>query len=199
MSPYLVGPLPRVNLCFDQLSPTAKRRGGSLRRRVALPQQLQEHHRPGDRADRRLRGGDRDRQGLQCRALAQPGPLHPGAGAGLPRDRGPARPALPPLPHRRRRPDRRGQDRAADLAEPGPDRGRPPRLLARYRQPRRCRGDPALRAPDPQLRSLHQLRDTHFLRLTVDRATPAPGPASPHRTGAALVVSAYSGSPSHGT
>ena len=69
---YLVGPLARVNLCFDQLSPTAKRAGGGLRRRMALPQQLQEHHRPGDRADRRLRGGDRDRQGLPCRAGAQP-------------------------------------------------------------------------------------------------------------------------------
>ena len=35
---------------------------------MAVPQQLQEHRRPGHRADPRLRRGARDRQGLQSRA-----------------------------------------------------------------------------------------------------------------------------------
>ena len=46
------------------------------------------------------------------------------------RQRGAARAALPPLRARRRRADPVGDDRAADLAEPGRDRGRPaPRRL----------------------------------------------------------------------
>ena len=40
-------------------------------------------------------------------------------------ERGAARPAVPPLRARRRRADPRGDDRAADVAEPGRDRGRP--------------------------------------------------------------------------
>ena len=143
MTSYLVGPLPRVNLCFDQLSPTAKRQAEAcgvewpcrnnfksiIARAIELIDACEE-------AIAIIKEYNTE----PSSSLASYIPRRPG----LPRDRGPARPALPPLPHRRRRPDRRGQDCPADFAEPGPDRGRPPRLLARYRQPRRCRGDPAV-------------------------------------------------------
>ncbi len=143
MTSYLVGPLPRVNLCFDQLSPTAKRQAEAcgvewpcrnnfksiIARAIELIDACEE-------AIAIIKEYNTE----PSPSLASYIPRRPG----LPRDRGPARPALPPLPHRRRRPDRRGQDCPADFAELGPDRGRPPRLLARYRQPRRCRGDPAV-------------------------------------------------------
>ena len=143
INPYLVGPLPRVNLCFDQLSPTAKRQAEAcgvewpcrnnfksiIARAIELIDACEE-----------AIAIIKEYNAEPSPSLAPYIPRRPG----LPRDRGPARPALPPLPHRRRRPDRRGQDRPSDIAEPGPDRGRPPRLLARYRHPRRCRGDPAV-------------------------------------------------------
>ena len=76
------------------------------------------------------------------------------------RQRGAARAALPPLHARRRRHDPRREDRAADVAEPARNRGRP----ARRRQPHTVelagRGAPrSLRADDPQLRPLHLVRD----------------------------------------
>ena len=74
-------------------------------------------------------------------------------------DRGAARAVLAPLSARRGRHDPRGQDRPADLAEPGLDRGRPAGLPGR--QPRAGERPPAppLRAGDPQPRSVHLLRD----------------------------------------
>ena len=53
---YLVGPLARVNLCFDQLLPDRQARSRGVQGRLALPQQLQEHRGPGHRADPRVRG-----------------------------------------------------------------------------------------------------------------------------------------------
>ena len=58
---YLVGPLARVNLCFDQLSPTAQAGGRALRHRLAVAEQFPEHRRPGHRVDRCLRRGGGDR------------------------------------------------------------------------------------------------------------------------------------------
>ena len=66
-------------------------------------------------------------------------PVEPRAGTGLRRQRGAARPALPPLPRRRRRHDPRREDRPADLAEPAGDRGRPPRRRRPLRRSRRRR------------------------------------------------------------
>ena len=65
--------------------------------------------------------------------------VEPVAGRRLRRERGAARPPLPPLPHRRRRHDPRRQDRAADVAEPARDRGRPARGRRALRRPGRRR------------------------------------------------------------
>src|SRR5262249_38739340 len=62
---------------------------------------------------------------------------------------------LSPVHGRRRRRHRRGQDRAADLAEPGPDRGGPaPFRAAVYRAARRT-ADLAVRTGGAQLRPVH--------------------------------------------
>ena len=166
---YLVGPLARVNLCFDQLLPDRQARGRGVQGRLALPQQLQEHRGPGHRADPRVRGIDRDHQGPPARAHPQPRAVQAGAGNRLPRDRGPARAALPSLPDRRRRPDRRGQDRPA----------RPPRTSAGSKttcgptSPRCVGHDDA----EATRRCEHLIRNydpciscaTHFLKLKIER------------------------------
>ena len=87
----------------------------------------------------------------------------------LRRQRGAARPALPPLHARRRRDDPRREDRAADVAEPAGDRGRPARR----------RRDATPRSHDDELRHLCEqaIRNydpciscaTHFLDLEVER------------------------------
>ena len=76
---------------------------------------------------------------------------------------------------RRRRADRGGDHRPADLAEPGGDRGRPaPRRVGQPR-PRRRRADRAVRADDPQLRPVH------LLLGALPRASPWIGGDTPHR------------------
>ena len=69
---YLVGPLSRINLCFDQLSPTAKRAAETCG--IAWPSRnnFQSIVARAHRGDRRVRGSGRDREELQRRAGAEP-------------------------------------------------------------------------------------------------------------------------------
>ena len=137
----------------------ARARGGRRgRARRRLPQPVPQHRRPQRRDPLRARRGAAADRGLRGARRA----VRRGGAARRHRlrlDRGAARAVLAPLSARRRRHDPRGQDRPADLAEPGLDRGRPARLPGR--QPRARERPPAasLRAGDPQPRSLHLVRD----------------------------------------
>ena len=117
--------------------------------------------------------------------------VEPVAGVGLRRDGGAARAALPPLPDRRGRDDPRREDRAADVAEPTRDRGRPARRRRALLGPARRRAPGAVRAGDPQLRPLHLVR--HALPRPEGGATVrvvAVGVGNPYRSddGVGLVV-----------
>ena len=69
-TPYLVGPLARMNLCFDQLSPAREEARRAVRYRLAFTKQLPEHRRPRCRNDRRLQGSSRPGQRVQrCAGL----------------------------------------------------------------------------------------------------------------------------------
>ena len=121
----------------------ARARGGGRRRpRTGLPQPVPQHRGPRRRDPLRARRGAADHRRL--RGAGPPGGRGaPTSGHRLRVDRGAARDALAPLPARRRRHDRRGQDRAAHLAEPELDRGRPAGLPlrspgARGRSPAPC-------------------------------------------------------------
>ena len=130
---YLVGPLARINLCFDQLSPTAKREAENCG--IAWPSR-NNFQSIVARAVEMIDAYEEAIaiiQDYNAEPAPEPRALRTQAGHGLPRHRSPSRPAVPPLPHRRRRPDRRSQDRPAHVAEPGPDR----RRLAGLRPPGR--------------------------------------------------------------
>ena len=83
----------------------------------------------------------------------------PRAGRAHVGDRGAARHAVPPLRRGRRRRDHRGEDRAADLAEPAPHGTRPVAVPAGHARPARRRAHPSRRDGGAQLRPVHQLRD----------------------------------------
>ena len=154
---YLCGPLARYTLNYDQLSPLARRgsaRGGP---RARVPRPVPEHRRSQRRARLRVRRGAAADRGLRGAGRAG-GRDRAGRGHRLRRERGAARPALPPLPPRRRGHDPRREDRPADLAEPARDRGRPPRRRRAQHAPRRRPAARPLRADDPQLRPVHLLR-----------------------------------------
>ena len=141
-----------------QLSPLARagRRGGRARRRPAATRSAASssaRSRPSTRSTRRC-GSSASYERPEPPAVDVP----PRAGDRPRRQRGAARAALPPLRAGRRRADRVGDHRAADLAEPGRDRGRPARASPR---PNLHLDDDeltaAVRADHPQLRPVHLL------------------------------------------
>ena len=155
---YLTGPLARYALSSQELRPLAReaaREAGLgpvcrnpfqsiVVRAVELVQACDEALAIIDRYEQPDAPGGRGR---------------PAAGDRSRRHRGPARHALPPLRDRRRRHDPRRPDRAADLAEPAGDRGRPAGVVERELDLPDERALAALRAGDPQPRSVHLLRD----------------------------------------
>ena len=126
--PYLVGPLARFNLCFDQLSP----RPGERRRRARSQWPCHNNFKSIQaRAVELIHAFEESLaivKDYQCEPDPVPGPLRAGSRHSLPRDRSASRAPLSSLPDRRGRADRRGQDRAADVSEPRADRGRPASL-----------------------------------------------------------------------
>ena len=128
------------------------------RPRVDPAQPLPEHRGPGRGARPRDRRGARHHRRLRAARRAGRA-LHASAGHRRLGDRGAARPAVPSLRGRRRRQGRGRDDRAADLPEPGRDRGRPGDLRAVGARPADGRGDPPSRAADPLLRPVHLVRD----------------------------------------
>ena len=156
---YLCGPLARFALNSDRLSPLGARGGTRGRARPVVPQPVPQHRRARGRDAVRVRRGAAHHRGLRAAAAPfvrrrarapRPATAHRGA----------ARVALPPLPARRDGDDPRRQDRPADLAEPADHRGRPRALRAAA-----ARDSPhdeltaPMRAGDPQLRSVHLVRD----------------------------------------
>ena len=173
---YLCGPLARYTLNHDRLSPLAR----EAAREAGLGRECRDPFRSivvrsvelvyaCDEALRLIEAYEEpDAPAVAGRARRRDR---------LRRQRGAARAPLPPLPARRRGHDPRREDRAADLAEPARDRGRPPRRRRPQHPPRRRPAARPLRADDPQLRPVHLLR--HALprpsRSSADETRARPG------------------------
>src|SRR5262245_34994238 len=92
-----------------------------VRRRLAVEEQFPKHRSAGDRDDRCVRGGCRDREELQRRAGAEPNSIYAKGRQRLPCDRSAAWLDLSQVSHWGGRVDRGGENRAADLAKPRPN------------------------------------------------------------------------------
>ena len=162
---YLCGPLARFALSGDAALAARAARRPRRRHRAAVPRSVPQHR----RARASSSSTPATRRCASSTAYEEPDAPAVDGRAGrrrrLRRDRGAARPALPPLPARRRRDDPRREDRAADVAEPARDRGRPARRRRRAtrRSPTRSCAtlcEQTIRNYDPCISCA-----THFLTL----------------------------------
>jgi coenzyme F420-reducing hydrogenase alpha subunit len=153
--PYLVGPLARVNLCFDRLSPTARREAEACQVEWPCRNNFKSIVARGIELIDAFEEAIALVQGYTDPEAARRVPFTAAAGEGCHATEAPPRTALSSLPHGRRRADRRGDDRAAHFTEPGADRGRPAGLSAWGARLGRGRGHAPLRAPHSQLRPVY--------------------------------------------
>ena len=156
-TPYLVGPLARINLCFEELAPTAKRAAEKCG--ISWPSRNNFQ----SIVARAIEVIDAYEEAIEIVKSYNAEPaqsrmhLYTETWQRLPRHGSAAWPDLSSLPHRRRRAHRGGQNRATHIAKSRPDRKRSARLRAARRRLRRCCGHAKMRASDSKLRPMHQL------------------------------------------
>ena len=163
------GPLARVNLNLDKLSPLAQKALDGYRHPLPQRQSLHQHRRPRGGIGARVRGSAADYRHRTSAAHAQPITAPAQGGTRLPHHRSAARHALPPL-----RPGRQGLD-SGRLASMRP----PPRTCAAWRMicVRSCRWCIDLPLEEATWRCEQLVRNydpciscaTHFLKLNIER------------------------------
>ena len=177
-NPYLVGPLARFNLCFGQLLPAARREAEACKVQWPCHNNFKSIQARAVELIHAFEESLAIVKDYQCELTQCRVPFEPGPGTACHATEAPRG-----LLYHRYRIGEDGLIAEAKIVPPtsqnlGQIEARPACLHSQRGRPRRCRGDPAVRAPDPQLRPVHQLRDAFLQdqdRSDVTRAAPAAG------------------------